>query len=171
MEHSKPRFTWTAYTGYNTGSPYAGLGVIRRRWRNSLPREGPSARRRLNAQQLMIMVTKAATWDEAEPHLLEAIRTLRSLNDVGWEGDTYPIVSLAEGHVSVFLRFHGLEAAKDLARQYGNELLAARRRNPNNERLEEAVTNVVTFATTGVWNEGNQSDYLEQEYYRVMPRL
>jgi len=112
------------------------------------------------AQQLLIIAASAGAWDDAEPQLIEAVRTFRSLDSEGWDGDTYPIVSLAEGHISVVLRFQGLEVAQKLARQYGNELIAAQKRNPN-QRLEEAVTNVVTFATTGVWKESYQPAYLD----------
>ena len=49
-----------------------------------------------------------------------------------------------------------------MARQYGNELLAARKNNPS-ERLEEAVINVTKFATCGTWKESYQADYLEPE--------
>lgn len=114
------------------------------------------------AQQLMIIAKNAATWDEAEPQLVEAIDIFRSLDSVGWEGDTYPIVSLAEGHIALVSRFKGLETAQSMARQYGNELLAARKNNPS-ERLEEAVINVTKFATTGTWKESYQADYLEPE--------
>jgi len=67
------------------GPPYAGWGVIQRRWRNSLPREGFSSPQieHAYAQQTDDNCDKAATWDEAEPQLLEAIRSLRSLNNVG----------------------------------------------------------------------------------------
>ncbi|MCP4330619.1 MAG: hypothetical protein GY791_19665 [Alphaproteobacteria bacterium] len=112
------------------------------------------------AQQLLIIAANASNWDDAEPLLAEAIKSFRSLNTVGWEGDSYPIVSLAEGHISVVFRFQGLDEAQKLARIYGNELLAARKKG-SNERLEEAVNNVMTFATTGVWKEGAQPDYLD----------
>lgn len=114
------------------------------------------------AQQLLIIAKNIANWDEAEPLLVQAIDAFRSLDSVGWEGDAYPIVSLAEGHISVVLRFQGLEAAQSLARQYGNELLSARKTNPN-KRLQEAATTVVMFATTGTWKESYQPDYLEAE--------
>ena len=70
------------------------------------------------AQQLMIIAKNAATWDEAEPQLVEAIDIFRSLDSVGWEGDTYPIVSLAEGHIALVSRFKGLETAQSMARHH-----------------------------------------------------
>lgn len=113
------------------------------------------------AQQLMIIASMSQSWDEAEPLLKEAIDALRQLNRVADVSDTYPIVTLAEGHVSVMLRFFGVEGAKAITQQYANELLAAHRKHPG-ARLEEAVNNVVTFATTGMWKESYGPGYLEE---------
>ena len=113
-------------------------------------------------QQLLIMAENAATKNDAEIHLEEAVSILRSLSSEGWEGDTYPIVSLAEGHIRVVKKFDGMEAARKRAKEYGNMLLAAKKTH-SNERLEQAVTTVVKFAATGDWTEKPQFDYLESD--------
>ena len=111
-------------------------------------------------QQLLIMAERSTTKHDAEIHLTEAVSILRGLDIDGWEGDTYPIVSLAEGHIKVSIKFDGVEAGRKKAREYGNTLLEAKKKYTN-ERLEQAVGTVVTFATTGEWTEKHQSDYLD----------
>lgn len=114
------------------------------------------------AQQLMIIASMTPSWDDAEPLLREAIDALRELNRVADATDTYPIVTLAEGHISVMLKFFGVEGAQTITQQYANELLAAHKRHPG-ARLQEAVNNVVTLATTGSWKESYGPGYLDQD--------
>ncbi|WP_337180951.1 SIR2 family protein [Shinella sp.] len=113
------------------------------------------------AQQLMIIASMSQSWDDAEPLLKEAIDVLRELNRVADATDTYPIVTLAEGHISVILKFFGVEGAKAITQQYANELLIAHRKH-SGARLQEAVNNVVTFATAGIWKESYGPGYLEE---------
>lgn len=110
------------------------------------------------AQQLLIIASRSGTWEEAEPLLNEAIEALRELNHVAQDADTYPIVTLAEGHITILLRFFGVEGTKAVTQQYANELLVAFKRNPSS-RLQEAVTNVVTLASTGTWKEAYGPGY------------
>lgn len=112
------------------------------------------------AQQLMIIASKSPSWDAAEPLLKESIEALRELNRAADETDSYPIVTLAEGHISVMLRFFGVEGTKSIAQQYANELLAALKRHPGS-RLQEAVSKVVTVATSGTWKESYGPGYLD----------
>jgi hypothetical protein len=114
------------------------------------------------AQQLLIMAFMSQSWSDAEPLLNDAIKALRELNRTANEFDTYPIVTLAEGHLSVFSKFFGVEGAKPIAQQYANELLAAQKKYPN-ERLQEAAAKVATLATTGVWKESYGPRWLEDE--------
>lgn len=113
------------------------------------------------SQQLMIIASMSQSWDEAEPLLKEAIDALRELNRVADATDAYPIVTLAEGHISVMLRFFGVEGAKAITQQYANELLVAHKRHPD-ARLEDAVNNVVTLATTGSWKDAYGPGYLDE---------
>lgn len=112
------------------------------------------------AQQLLIIASKASSWDEAERLLREATTALRDLERTAVDGDTYPIVTLAEGHISIMLQFFGTEGTKDIAQRYANELLIAQKKQ-GSARLDEAVKKVMTLATTGVWSESygpNDSD-------------
>jgi Holliday junction resolvasome RuvABC ATP-dependent DNA helicase subunit len=110
------------------------------------------------AQQLMIIASSSQSWDDAEPLLREAIDALRELNRIANTTDSYPIVTLAEGHISVRLKFFGVEGAKIIAQQYANELLAAHKKYPS-ARLEDAVKNVVIFATNGTWKDSFGTSY------------
>ncbi len=114
------------------------------------------------AQQLMIMASMSSNWDSAEPLLKEAIDALRNLIRTADATDTYPIVTLAEGHISVLLRFFGVEGTKTIAQQYANELLVAYKKYPSS-RLQDAVKDVVALATTGIWNESYGQDYLDHD--------
>ena len=113
------------------------------------------------AQQLMIIASHSASWDNAEPLIREAIDALRELNRTSDATDAYPIVTLAEGHISVMLKFFGAEGAKAVTQQYANELLKAHKENPS-IRLERAVQKVVTVAATGIWNESYGLGYLDE---------
>jgi hypothetical protein len=92
------------------------------------------------AQQLLIIASMSPNWHNAEPLLNEAIEALRELNRVANVTDTYPIVTLAEGHLSVVLKFSGVEGAKVIAQQYANELLVAHKKYPVPIRLTPIPT-------------------------------
>ena len=109
------------------------------------------------AQQLMIIASKSTSWDDAEPLLEEAINTLRELNLNTDATDTYPIVTLAEGHLSVMSNFD-VEGLQVVAKQYANELYVVNKRYPG-ARLQEATNNVMKLATTGSWKESYGVDY------------
>lgn len=113
------------------------------------------------AQQLMIIASISQNWIDAELMLKEAIDELRELNRVADITDAYPIVTLAEGHISVVLRFFGFEGSRPIIQQYANELLAAYRKYPS-VRLQEATNNVVTLATTGNWKESYGLDQFSE---------
>lgn len=113
------------------------------------------------AQQLMIIASLSQSWETAEPLLNEAVDGLRELNRNADATDTYPIVTLSEGHISVMLKFFSVEDTKVLAQQYANELLAAHNRH-RAARLEQAVRNVVNLATNGTWNDAYGPGYLDE---------
>lgn len=112
------------------------------------------------AQQLLIIASDSQSWDTAEPLLKEAIDALRQLNRTAEETDKYPIVTLAEGHITVAIKFLSPEDAKLIAQKYANELLIANKQQPS-VRLQEAVKKVITFASTGNWEESYGLSYLD----------
>jgi hypothetical protein len=60
-----------------------------------------------------IIASLRTDWDDAAPLLNEAIDALRELNRAADPSDTYAIVTLAEGHISVILRFFGVALASN----------------------------------------------------------
>lgn len=116
------------------------------------------------AQQLLIMATRASCWEDAEPLLKEAMDALRKLARSSEAADTYPIVTLAEGHISVMLKFFGVEGAKAITQPYANELLAAHKRHPSH-RLEVAVQNVLNLATSGTWKDADDFGFPSDGHY------
>lgn len=114
------------------------------------------------AQQLMIMASMATRWDDADTLLNKSIYILRELIRSADEIDEYPIVTLAEGHIKVILKFFGVEdkTVRPIAQQYANELLAAQKKY-SSDRLSEAVTNLLTVASTGVWKDSSGAQYFD----------
>lgn len=113
------------------------------------------------AQQLLILAEGSRTWEDAEPLVREAVDILEAQKTNFLDTDTYPIVTLAEGHVRVFRRFRSIHEARELAKQYANEMQKIKRRVVN-ARLEEGATNLATFAATGQWVESSR-EFVEQE--------
>jgi hypothetical protein len=112
------------------------------------------------AQQLLIIAEDAQTWEVAEPLLQEALVILRAQKLESLETDTYPIISLAEGHVRVLRKHRREEEARSSARTYATELQRLCRKI-NNQRLEEAATNITKYAVTGVWAEAKRQSEAE----------
>ena len=112
------------------------------------------------AQQLIIIAEEAETWDIAEPLLQEALVILRAQKLESLDTDTYPIISLAEGHVRVLRKHRQESEARDSARTYANELQRLRRKI-NNERLEETAVHMTKYAATGVWSEVKRQNDVE----------
>ncbi len=113
------------------------------------------------AQQLMIIASISESWSQAEPLLNEAIKALHDLNSNADASDSYPIVTLAEGHISVLLKFFGVEGSKVVAQKYSNELLVAFKKHPS-ARLDDAVKKFVTFSTSGVWKNSYGTEDLSE---------
>ena len=57
-------------------------------------------------------------------------------------------------------KFFGVEGTKTIAQRYANELLVAHKRYPGS-RLQEAVNNVLAFATNGIWKDITDRGYLD----------
>lgn len=115
------------------------------------------------ALQLMIIARMSHEWEVAEPLLNEAIDSLRELSRVADVTDSYPIVTLAEGHISVIMKFFDIETARPIIQQYANELLVAYTKNPSN-RLQDSVNNIVNLDKTGIWNETNNTTLFDETF-------
>ena len=105
------------------------------------------------AQQKMILAGSDLVHPPmARSHLEDAIKLLEGLDDVLESDDTYPIVTLAEGHVKALRKLDGIAVARVKAREYVSTLERRLRRGPN-PRLDTARTLLFTFSATGTWNE------------------
>ncbi len=100
------------------------------------------------AQQLMIMASsEIAEWHEAEPLLNEAIALFENIDTLEKQADSYPIVTLAENHVSIINKFKGVGDARRLASTYATKLMSVAR-NSSDDRLQESAKKLISFATS-----------------------
>ena len=90
---------------------------------------------------MRIIASLRTDWDDAAPLLNKAIDALRELNRAADPSDTYAIVTLAEGRISVILKFFGVALASNkLASSKGclllhDETFAEPRRKFSFERI------------------------------------
>lgn len=104
-------------------------------------------------QQLLILGEAAENKISAMMYIDEACSLLSPLDRVIDSDDTYPIVTLAEGHIRVARRFEVDAQARTIAKTYIHLLAERCKDQPNNNRLRECHDRVFKFAATGTWSE------------------
>ncbi len=104
-------------------------------------------------QQLLILGSKASDKRTAIAYAEEARSLLVPLDDIIDSDDTYPIVTLAEGHTKLVNRVDGADAARDVAKSYIPVLKAKSDAQPMNLRLRECHDRIFKFAVMGTWAE------------------
>lgn len=105
------------------------------------------------AQQKLILAENGSiTTEMARSYVADAIRLLTALDDFLESDDTYPIVTLAEGHVKALRKLDGDPLARVKAKEYVNDLERRLKKGPN-PRLESARMRLFGFAATGAWRE------------------
>jgi hypothetical protein len=105
------------------------------------------------AQQKMVLASSDLIQESvARTYLSDAIKLLASLDDTIDSDDTYPIVTLAEGHVQVVRALDGSASARIKAKEYV-DILESRLKKGTNPRLEEARNSLFSFAATGQFKE------------------
>lgn len=104
-------------------------------------------------QQLLILGAKAPDKRMAIAYAEEARSLLVPLDDIIDSDDTYPIVTLAEGHAKLVKNIEGADAARDVAKSYISVLKAKCDAQPKNSRLRECHDRIFKFAVTGTWTE------------------
>lgn len=103
------------------------------------------------AQQKLILAASELTSDDlAKQYMDEAVQMLGKLDQFFESDDTYPIVTLAEGHVRVLRRIKGDSIARVKAVEYVNDL-SRRLKNCPNSRLEKSRLKLMDYAASGVW--------------------
>jgi hypothetical protein len=104
------------------------------------------------AQQELIIATLTESKEKAFSLLNTAKDRLESLDIAIESDDTYPIVTLAEGHTKILRKFCTQVEAQDIARYYAN-IIEKRFRSQHQPRLKKAWAVLSTFATTGSWRD------------------
>ncbi|MCP5346116.1 MAG: SIR2 family protein [Gammaproteobacteria bacterium] len=105
----------------------------------------------LAQQKLILASSNHISPEQARNHLQEAIELLESLDHTLQSDDTYPIVTLAEGHVKALRALDG-EIARVKAREYIDRI-DSRLRGFKDQRLIDSKAKLLTYATTGNWSE------------------
>ncbi|MGA7436761.1 MAG: SIR2 family protein [Luteibacter sp.] len=117
---------------------------------NAFPHD--HTRHALAQQRLILAAMEDVPTPNARAHLADAIKLLEALDDVLQSDDTYPIVTLAEGHVRAMRRLDGTQSARVKAGEYVQTLVHRLKRG-HEPRLDTARLKLFTFAATGVWKE------------------
>lgn len=102
-------------------------------------------------QQLLIMASEAGERRLAMAYIDEARSYLEPLDEVIDSDDTYPIVTLAEGHTKLIFRIDGEDEARKIAKSYIVSLKNKSDRQPDNIPLKECYERLFKFAATGKW--------------------
>jgi len=89
---------------------------------------------------------------QARAHLEDALILLAKLDQTLESDDTYPVVTMSEGHVQALRKLDGDTVARVKAKEYV-DLLEKRLRKGNNRRLESARLMLFTYAATGRWKD------------------
>ncbi len=100
-------------------------------------------------QQLLIIGCMSDNKELAATYAEEARQLLLPLDEIIDSDDTYPLVTLAEGHTKLILNHNGTVAAQEIARSYLHMLEVKCRAHPNNVRLDECRLRIFKFAATG----------------------
>jgi len=100
------------------------------------------------AQQELIIADQCTSKESAYSYLNQAIDKLNRLDYTLKNLDTYPIVTLSEGHTQIINKFEGFESAKDVAIDYANKI-QEKSKTDSDYRLRNAWTNLTNFVHTG----------------------
>lgn len=103
------------------------------------------------AQQLIIVATNSGDRTKALSLLDEAKTILEKLDQIIDSDDTYPLVTLAEGHTLIIRKYDGDIEARAVAKKYAELLNVKRQRFADEPRLKESWESMFRYATTGTW--------------------
>lgn len=102
-------------------------------------------------QQLLILGSRASEKVVALAYVEEARGLLEPLDDIIDSSDTYPLVTLAEGHTKIVRRVEGDAQARGVAKSYIAALDERCRAQQDNIRLRECHDRIFRFAATGTY--------------------
>lgn len=104
------------------------------------------------AQQELIIANLIDSKEKAFDLLDTAKARLEHLDVKIQSDDTYPIVTLSEGHTQILRKFGTQDEAQKIAKYYAN-IIEERFRKHQQYRLKKAWAKLSTFATTGAWRD------------------
>ena len=111
------------------------------------------------AQQKLLIALRSKDQQTALTLLADAREMLGRLDSVMESDDTYPIVTLSEGHTQIVERFEGIEPARRLADKYARDIASRFTHTSKPRRLSEAETRLNTFALTGNWTKERDTGF------------
>lgn len=104
-------------------------------------------------QQLLIIASETEDKRIAMNYVDEARSYLEPLDDIIDSDDTYPIVTLAEGHTKLIRKFEGDDEARIIAKSYIVSLKNRCDLQPDNTHLRDCYEKIFKFVATGKWIE------------------
>ena len=102
-------------------------------------------------QQLLTIAVDISDKRTAMNYFEEARGLLEPLDDIIDSDDTYPIVTLAEGHTKLIRHLEGDNEAQVVAKSYVPVLKKRCDSQPNNTYLSDCYEKLMKFAVTGSW--------------------
>lgn len=103
------------------------------------------------AQQLLIVAAICGDRSRALGLLDEAKTILEKLDRIIDSDDTYPLVTLAEGHTKIVRKYDGDTEARAIAKKYAELLHNKVQRFSDEPRLKDTWESMLRYATTGTW--------------------
>lgn len=103
--------------------------------------------------QLLILANEATDKRVAMKYVDEARGLLEPLDDVIDSDDTYPIITLAEGHTKLARRVQSDSEAKSVAKSYIPALKRRCSMQKDNLRLQACYEKLFKFVATGTWTD------------------
>jgi len=103
--------------------------------------------------QLLILASEEEDKRTAIRYVEEARTLLEPLDEVIDSDDTYPIITLAEGHTKVSRKFESDDEARATAKSYIKTLKERSERQSDNVRLQECYVKLFKFVATGAWTD------------------
>jgi hypothetical protein len=111
------------------------------------------------AQQKLFIALCANDRQTALTLLADAREMLKRLDSVIESDDTYPIVTLSEGHTQIVERFDGVDEARRVADNYASEIASRFPRTAKPKRLVEAEVRLRRYALTGNWTRARDPEF------------
>ncbi len=106
----------------------------------------------LAQQKLILSSSNSLSKEQARKYMCEAVELLEKLDHFLESDDTYPIVTMAEGHVASLIALDGSTNAKVKAKEYMDKI-EKRIGNNGPQRLRDCKGKLMKFVATGKWSD------------------